>query len=32
MRPATKDQPLTGGLFGFETPTPGLPAFAIAEN
>jgi sugar lactone lactonase YvrE len=27
-----KDQPLAGGLFSFKAPTPGLPAFAIAEN
>ena len=27
-----KDQPLAGGLFSFEAPAPGLPAFAIAED
>lgn len=27
-----KEQPLAGGLFCFEAPAPGLPAFAIAED
>lgn len=27
-----KEQPLAGGLFSFETPVPGQPAFALAED
>jgi len=27
-----KEQPLAGGLFCFEAPVPGLPAFAVAED
>ena len=27
-----KEQPLAGGLFSFDAPAPGLPAFAVAED